>query len=81
MILLKHYDPLAEPEFGLLMMDIFYALLGMQNYQSQYPLLSIEIHQAILERLIRTLALSTVHLLKNREYYELYDSDYMALKL
>ncbi|CDW73839.1 UNKNOWN [Stylonychia lemnae] len=55
-ILLKHFDPIEEPEFSFIILEIFYSLLGLQNYESSYPILSKELHQLILENLIRTLS-------------------------
>lgn len=35
--LLKYYDPLRDPEFALIMIDIFYAFLGLETYYKLLP--------------------------------------------
>ena len=73
--LLRLYDPLVEPEFDFLILDIFYAILGLQNYHSSYPLLSKDLHQAILEALIKTLAVIGSYLTKNKDLYDMLDAN------
>jgi len=30
--LIKNYDPIKEPDFALLIIDIFYTTLGLESY-------------------------------------------------
>ena len=42
--LIRMYEPLIEPEFDFIILDIFYSILALQNYKSSYPVLSKELH-------------------------------------
>ena len=58
--LIKNYDPISQPEFALLIMDIFYSILGLESY---YKLLSQNLLSSIVEELLETLFLvsNTMH--------------------
>lgn len=50
--LIKYYDPIREPEFSLLMIDIFYSFLGLDSY---YKLLPQAVLVNLVEELLETL--------------------------
>ena len=52
--LLKSYDPLREPEFCLLIIDIFYSTLSLESF---FKLLPQQVTISIVEKLIETIFL------------------------
>lgn len=36
-ILLRNFDPLRDPEFAFVMIDIFYTFLGLETYYKLLP--------------------------------------------
>ena len=56
--LIRHYDPIAQPEFGLLIIDIFYGFLSLDT---NFKLLPQNMLIAIVEQLLETLYLINNH--------------------
>jgi hypothetical protein len=61
MTLVKNYDPIEQSDFAIVIVDIFYAALGLE---SNYKIMSQQQTSQIIEELLETLFLVSNHIIR-----------------
>eukprot|EP00347_Sterkiella_histriomuscorum_P001860 403370400 len=65
--LLAIFDPIEEPEYSFVILEILQILLSHQNYHSAYPILTLQLHQLIIEQITRSISYSQTCIAKYQE--------------